>query len=229
MSRAATLLCLTALTLTGIRTATAGSLAISPLKVSLSNAAGIVSITVTNKGHEEALVQAETYAWSQVEAETKLIATQDVVAVPPVFRLAPGAQQRIRVGVTRAFTEHTEQTFRLTVTEVPTITAPGTIAVAIRHSLPVFVLPASPVASNLGIKPGASGGLEIVNSGSQHLRIHRWRLRDANGVVMAEDTGPGYLLAGANRVLSIAGNLLSGPAVFEADSDSRTVKIAVGQ
>lgn len=217
-----------ALALAGSLPASAGSLAIAPLRVSLSSAAGIASVTVTNNGREEALVQAETYAWSQSAGENKLSPTQDVVAVPPIFRLAPGAQQRIRVGLTRAFTDASEQTFRLTVTEVPTVTAPGVIAVAIRHSLPVFVLPPTPVAPDLGVKPGTPGGLEIVNRGTRHLRILRWRLRDDRGNVMAEDEGPGYLLAGASQRLVVAGGRILETAVFEADSDTRTLKIPVG-
>ena len=141
----------TALVLFGSVPASAGSLAVSPLRITLSGAAGISSVTVENNGSEEALVQAETFAWRQVGGEHKLNTTDDVVAVPPVFRLAAGAQQQVRIGLTRTFTEKVEQTFRLTITEVPTVTVPGTVAVAVRHSLPIFVRPSSALSSNLGV------------------------------------------------------------------------------
>ncbi len=205
----------------------AGSLAVSPLKLTFVNASGITSLTVENNGREEALVQTETFAWHQSGGEHQLSPTDDVVAVPPVFRLAPGAQQRVRVGLTRAFTEPREQTFRLMITEVPTAVAAGTVAVAVRHSLPIFVRPTSAVSSNLVATRSASGGVEIANNGSQHMRIHRWRLRDTAGTIVAEDAGPGYLLAGASQVLAVTGHRVTGPAVFEADSDARTLKIAV--
>lgn len=220
---------LTALVLFGSVPASAGSLAVSPLRITLSGAAGISSVTIENNGREEALVQAETFVWHQVSGEHKLSTTDDVVAVPPVFRLAPGAQQQVRVGLTRAFTEKNEQTFRLTITEVPTATAPGTVAVAVRHSLPIFVKPTSAVSSNLKVKRHPSNGLEIANSGNEHVRIHRWRLRDSTGAILAEDSGPGYLLSGASQILAVPDNRIGRAAVFEAESDARTLKIAVGE
>jgi P pilus assembly chaperone PapD len=80
----------------------------------------------------------------------------------------------------------------------------------------------------LTVRLASSGGLEIANDGSQHMRIDRWRLRDSAGTVMAGDTGPGYLLPGASQVLPVTGNRFVGPAMFEADSEARTLKIAVG-
>ena len=219
----------TALVLFGSVPASAGSLAVSPLRITFSGAAGISSVTVENNGREEALVQAETFAWRQVGGEHKLNTTDDVVAVPPVFRLAAGAQQQVRIGLTRTFTEKVEQTFRLTITEVPTATVPGTVAVAVRHSLPIFVRPSSALSSNLGVKRHPSNGLEISNSGSEHVRIHRWRLRDSTGAILAEDAGPGYLLSAASQVLLMPDNSLKRAVVFEADSDARTLKIAVGE
>ena len=229
MQRISILKYLAALALFGSVPASAGSLAVSPLRITLSGAAGISSVTVENNGREEALVQAETFVWRQVSGEHKLSTTDDVVAVPPVFRLAPGAQQQVRIGLTRAFTEKVEQTFRLTITEVPTATVPGTVAVAVRHSLPIFVRPSSALSSNLGAKRRPSNGLEISNSGNEHVRIHRWRLSDSAGAILAEDSGPGYLLSGASQVLLVPDNSIKRAVLFEADSDAQTLKIAVGE
>jgi fimbrial chaperone protein len=220
-------MCLAAFALAGSIPAGAGSLAVAPLRLTFTNSAEIISINVENTGREDALVQAETFAWTQRGSEHKLAATDDVVAVPPVFRLAPGAQQLVRVGLTRAFTEKQEQTFRLMVTEVPTVAIPGTVAVAVRHSLPIFVRPASTISPLLAATRSATGGLQITNAGSQHIRIQGWRLRDAAGAILAEDTGPGYLLAGASQALAVTGQLTASRAVFEADSDGRILKIDV--
>ena len=209
--------------------ACAGSLAVSPLRITFTKAAEITSLTVENTGQEEALVQLETFAWTQAGAEHKLGPTDDVIAVPPVFRLKPGTQQRVRVGLTRAFTDKTEQTFRLTVTEVPMATKPGTVAVAVRHSLPIFVRPVSPISSNLTLKAASPSALEIANNGSEHMRIHRWRLRDSANAVIVEGEGPGYLLGGASQLIALGPHRVAGRMVFEADSDARTLKIDVGQ
>jgi fimbrial chaperone protein len=209
-------------------TANAGSLSVSPLRLNLSKAAGLGSIIVENQGSEEALVQTETFAWNQVGGEQKLEPTEDVIAMPPIFRLAPGAQQSVRVGLTRGFTEKHERTFRVMVTEVPIKVMPGTVAVAVRHSLPIFVAPSVAVPSNLLVKAAGLNGVEIANAGGTHLRIQRWRVRDSSGAVFADGSGPGYLLAGANHSLPLGRNRGVGELVFEADVDERTMKIVVG-
>ncbi len=221
--------CIAVIVLLGSLPAGAGSIAIAPLRLTFSGASVIASVTVANNGPVETLVQAETFAWHQEGGESRLVPTDDVVAVPPVFRLAPGAQQQVRVGLTRAFTEKSEQAFRLTVTEVPTIAKADTVNVAIRHSLPVFVLPAGAISPALQARSGAPGHVELTNSGSQHLRILRWRLRDSGGAVLAEGSGPGYLLAGASQTVSLGNFRITAPLVFEADSDARTLKLAVGE
>ena len=228
VARNAILNCVAAIALTASAAANAGSISVAPLKLIYTAGTVIAAVTVENSGRADALVQTETLAWTQLDGEHKLDPTDDVVAVPPIFRLAPGATQMVRVGLTRAFTETQEQTYRLMVTEVPTAVKPGTVAVAIRHSLPIFVRTTSPAPSKLAVKRGAANTLAIANTGGQHLYIQGWRLRDSSGAVVAEASGPGYLLAGAQRALVIAGGHVSGPVLFEADSDAGVLKIDVG-
>ena len=204
----------------------AGSLGVAPLKVTLSATAPIGSVTVENSGSADILVQTEIFSWLQSDGIQNLAATDDVVAVPPVFKLAPGAQQLVRVGLTRAFVESYEKTFRLMVTEVPTATSTQTVAVSIRHSLPVFVLPGKVSAAKLGAKADAVG-LQIANEGNLHVNIRRWRVRDASGAVVVDAYGPGYVLRGERRSIAIA-KAIAGPLVFEADTASGTLKIPVG-
>ncbi len=230
--RSAILQCLAGLAFASCLPANAGALVVSPLKLTYTNTSGIISVSVQNDGTSEALVQAETFLWKQIGGEHNLSPTEDVIAVPPVFKLAPGAQQNVRVGLTRGFDEKREQTFRLTITEVPTTVVQGGVAVAVRHSLPIFVRPTSPMSPippKLSAKINAAGSVEIGNSGNEHLRIHRWRLRDGSGAVVAQGSGPGYLLAGAFQALPAIKRSLPGPAVFEADCDDGTLKTAVGQ
>lgn len=229
VSRNALLKCIAATALSVSLAANAGSISVAPLRLIYTSGTVIAAITVENSGREEALVQTETFAWTQLNGEHKLAPTDDVVAVPPVFRLAPGQKQLVRVGLTRAFTEVQEQTFRLTVTEVPTAVKPGTVAVAVRHSLPIFVQPASPLSSKLAVNRGATNTLAIANNGGQHIHIHGWRLRDNSGAVVVEESGPGYLLAGTHLAIAIAGARVAGPLTFEADSSGGTTKIAVAE
>ena len=208
--------------------ANAGPVSVSPLRLTLSPAAGIATLTVENTGTTEALVQTEVLAWQQAAGVAELAPTDDVIAMPPVFKLAPGAKQRLRVGMTKPFDAAREQTFRLMVTEVPTtVAAPGSVAVAVRHSVPVFVLPAGAANANLVLRHAATGGLEFANTGNRHLRVLRWRLRSGNGALLAEAQGPGYLLAGATQPVTLAGASLSAgdSLMLEAETDTGPVRV----
>jgi len=201
---------------------------VSPLRLTLNPAAGIATLTVENTGITEALVQTEVLAWHQAAGVAELAPTDDVIAMPPVFKLAPGAKQRLRVGMTKPFDTAREQTFRLLITEVPTtVAAPGSVAVAVRHSVPVFVLPAVAVSANLVVRRATTGGLELANTGNRHLRVLRWRLRAGNGALLADAQGPGYLLAGATQPVPVdSARLLPGESLMlEAETDAGPVKV----
>lgn len=208
--------------------AIAGPVSVSPLRLTLNPAAGIATLTVENTGITEALVQTEVLAWHQAAGVAELAPTDDVIAMPPVFKLAPGAKQRLRVGMTKPFDTAREQTFRLLITEVPTtVAAPGSVAVAVRHSVPVFVLPAVAVSANLVVRRATTGGLELANTGNRHLRVLRWRLRAGNGALLADAQGPGYLLAGATQPVPVdSARLLPGESLMlEAETDAGPVKV----
>ncbi len=208
--------------------ANAGPVSVSPLRLTLNPAAGIATLTVENTGTTEALVQTEVLAWQQPGGVPLLVPTDDVIAMPPVFKLAPGAKQRLRVGMTRPFDTAREQTFRLMVTEVPTTVAvPGSVAVAVRHSVPVFILPAVAVSANLVLRRTTTGGLEFANTGNRHLRVLRWRLRAGNGALLADAQGPGYLLAGATQPVPLdSASLASGESLMlEAETDTGPLRV----
>jgi fimbrial chaperone protein len=189
----------------------------------------IIAVNVENTGSEPAVVQAEVLSWLQQQGEPLLQATEDLVAVPPVFQLAPGAKQIIRVGLTRAFVEKREIPFRLIVTEVPTNVVPGTVAVSIRHSIPVFVQPSSPVKASIAINREDTNQWSIANSGTAHLRVDSWRVRDGDGRLIAEEKGPGYLLPGSSRRLPRPPVDAKAAAVFDLETDAGVVRVHAGQ
>ena len=80
-------------------TAQAGSFAVSPTRADLTADRAIAALTVRNTGDEPAVVQLQTVAWSQDHGTEVMIETQDLLASPPIFTLAPGAAQIVRIGL----------------------------------------------------------------------------------------------------------------------------------
>ena len=99
--------------------ALAGSLSVTPVRVELSNAQRSAALTVRNDGDQPSVVQAQLVAWSQESNEDKLDPTVDLLASPPIFTVAPGASQILRVALRRAPDSAVERTYRILVTEVP--------------------------------------------------------------------------------------------------------------
>lgn len=206
----------------------AGSLTVSPLRLTFENGASIVLVTVANPGSEEILVQADAANWQQLGSEHKLSETDAIIAMPPIFKLAPGASQSVRIGYVGSAPQSSQLTFRLLVAEVPTQTRPGSINVAVRHSLPILVMPATPTAAQLGASRSRENGIDLSNSGTALTRISHWRLRSTKGTIIAEADGPGYLLAGATQRLPLAASVAREPGLLEFDDDAGSHQLAVG-
>lgn len=206
--------------------ANAGSVTVAPLRVVFAGGASVSGVTVENSGSAEILVQTEVFAWEPSSEGQKLGPTEDVISMPPVFRLAPGARQTVRVGLTRPFTDRDEKAFRLMITEVPVAASPGgAVNVSVRHNLPVFVQASKVAPAALTARHDPSGW-RLANAGGQHVQIRRWRLRDGSGAILADAEGPGYLLPGEQRTIAAA-RTIDGSGSFEADTATGTLKVAI--
>ena len=117
---------------------------ISPVVVHLASN-GRAIVTVRNERSREVLYQITVLQWLQVDGQDRYEATADFMASPPLFILAAGASQIVRVGFRRPVRWPVEQAYRLLLAEVP---RPGDIAggrgqveFAMQYDLPVFVAP----------------------------------------------------------------------------------------
>lgn len=168
------------------RAASAASLGVAPTRVDLGPGAAAAALTLENQAEAPVTVQVQAFTWAGTPASQELGPTRDLIAVPPVFALAPGAKQIIRVALrapAAAAGARAERAYRLLITEVPPAQGEAGTGVrfALRLSLPVFV-----AAAGARAEPGwtvrASGGpaqLELTNRGSAHLRVRRIELRAA--------------------------------------------------
>ena len=84
---------------TGI--ASAGSIGVSPVRVTLSDSQRIGSFSVRNDGAEPVTMQMELLSWLQREGSDVFATTRELLANPPIFTIPAGGSQLVRVGLRR--------------------------------------------------------------------------------------------------------------------------------
>lgn len=189
---------------------TAGSLSVTPVRIELSSAQRSVALTVRNDGDQPSVVQAQMVAWSQVDNDDRLEPTTDVLASPPIFTVAPGASQIVRIALRRAPDSARERSYRVLVTEVPGKPQPESTGAqfALKISLPIFVdasgAKTSPQLAWSGART-AKGELALtaVNTGAKHIQVRAIDVMKEGSDPDARFAGPWYILPGQSRTVTI--------------------------
>jgi fimbrial chaperone protein len=184
--------------------AVAATLQVSPVRITISadGKAGVVRLH--NQSDVPTLVQVEALVWNETADLSQVATTSDILAVPPVFEIAAGAEQLIRLALRRPLTSGTEQAYRLLITEVPRAVGDGVegVSFALRLNLPVFVTPdgALPQPAWSLQRDGGGAKLTLDNHGNAHVRVRSIALFEDGGAqpVFVSDDG-GYVLAGDER------------------------------
>ncbi len=212
--------------------AAAGSFTVAPTRVELTPDDPVGAVEVTNRGPSAVLLQLELYRWHAPDGRERLDPTRDLLAVPPLFRLAPGESRTIRVGLRVPFPEEREGSWRLVVAEVPEAEPPtrGGVRFALRLSLPVFARVPGAAADVLWSlrRQGDRLVVEAYNRGRAHLRHLRILLEDATGRRHTVTTEAGYLLPDerARWVLTPAPAAAPRALLVETDKGTRRVPLA---
>ncbi len=168
--------------LAGAGVASAGSFQVSSVRATLSASQPVGALTVHNTGTEPAVLQLEVLSWSQQEGKDIYTSTKEVLANPPIFTVPVGGSQIVRVGLRRAVDPQRELSYRLFLQEVPPPPKPdfNGLQVALRISIPVFVLPAlaaQPVLRWQAARtPQGELKLSLANTGNAHIQISNFRL-----------------------------------------------------
>lgn len=174
---------------------------VTPVIVSLSADRPATTLRVSNTQSQPVTIQVAPYAWFQVDGEDQLTDSQAIIAMPPVFTVAPGKTQSLRVGLRDTRLASSEQAFRLILKEVPPAGGQG-LQLALNMSLPVFVKPPTTAAAKLEwqVQRGENDAqvLRVENRGNAHSKFNEWQLQ-ADGTTLAGDSGLYYLLAGAAK------------------------------
>jgi fimbrial chaperone protein len=154
----------------------AGSIELSPVRVNLGAATKMAVLTVRNTGAEESVMQVTLNKWTLNGQSYAYAQSQELVVTPATFKLAPGGQQIVRIGLRNAPPATREAAYRLLVEEVPPPPTPGVTQtrLVVRHDLPVFVAPtqAAKAALDVTMECAADGArLRLKNVGNVHAQL----------------------------------------------------------
>ena len=183
----------------------ATSLRVTPIRLELSSNTPTSLLRLTNDDEAAKVVQVELMAWSQEQQRDSYQPSNDIVVNPPIFTVAPGKTQFIRIGLRHPVTSNDELSYRLFMTEVPQGQAvaaqSGQLKVVLRLSVPVFVSPQTATIPTLRWTAVSNQDNTIkitaTNTGNVHYQIKSLELTDAQrSRVLAKETRGVYLLPG---------------------------------
>lgn len=213
----------------------AGSFDVSPVRAELSAAQRVAALTVRNSGHEPAVIQLQATSWSQQDNHDVLTPTAELLATPPIFTLAPGASQVVRVGSRRAADAHEEVAYRLSLQEVPPPPDPAFrgLRVALKISLPIFLVPNTPTSPRLIWRASRMEGgkiqLSVRNDGTTHAHLTGLTVASqATGQRASLVDANVYVLAHASHTWLIDAKAAAGESVHvDARDDAAAVQVDV--
>lgn len=179
--------------------AEAASLQVTPVRIQVDTPAAASKVTVSNPGDVPITAQLRVFKWTRVNGQDQLTPTRDVVASPPLVKLAPGQPYVVRIVRLKKSGVAGEESYRLLVDEIPSPEAQTPVIgprFAIRQSLPVFFTGAG---ANAQIEWEASlkkGRLYVSarNQGQKRIRLSELSISAGAGKPLKVTTGLGYVL-----------------------------------
>lgn len=184
------------------RAAEAASLQVAPVLVEMRAPTATSTVRLRNESDQPLSAQARVFRWTQVDGRDVFEPAADVVASPPSVTLSPRVDYSIRVVRTSRGPVEKEEAYRLLLDELPDASRvqSGAVALVLRHSIPVFVMPPVQAPSKLSWSVKVTGGkivLTAANSGGRRVRLSSVRVSDGNRTVDFGSGLLGYALAGS--------------------------------
>lgn len=210
----------------------AGGISVSPVRLDLGHGQRSAAVTIAN-GAAERVVQVEAFRWTRAGGEDVYTPADELIVNPPMFRLAAGAKQVVRVGlVAPGAARAGEQAYRVYFQEVPdpsdAVAAATQLKMVLRLGVPVFVAP-DPAASELrwtARRIGEGLRLELTNAGNVHARLADLSVAPAGAGAKPVASAPGqrYVFPGETYAWTFPlGSPLTEPAVQVAAQSDRGV------
>lgn len=212
--------------------ARAASLQASPVLIELRQDSPSATIQIRNTGQVPISVQTRVYRWMQESGEESLEETDDLAASPPMTTLQPGTTYSVRLVRVNRQPVAKEQAYRVLVDELPDPSRQqsGTIAMVVRHSIPVFLLANEAQPGQVAWTVGARNGrlvLRATNRGERRVRFSNVSVRLPGGQNVSFGSGlMGYALAGSTMEWLSPGRLASSAvagATVNANTDRGSI------
>ncbi len=173
------------LSLLTVGPAFAGSIAVNPVRVTLTATRTTGALVIRNSGADPSVVQLQIVSWSQQDGKDVYVPTRELLATPPIFTVPAGGSQTVRVGMRQGPDPRREGSYRLIMQEVPPPPKPEFrgLQVALRLSVPIFIAPAveSPPALAWRANLDSQGDLNVTaaNTGNAHVQVLKFKLSSA--------------------------------------------------
>jgi fimbrial chaperone protein len=228
MSRSGSATQLAVLLLVGGLSMQAGSYSVRPVRIELSSRLLRTTIQIRNLADEPTTVQAHVVAWNGNGSEEVLTDNDEILLNPPIFTIAVGHAQFVRLGLRHAPPGTREGTYRLILEEVPPPPKPGFMGLTtvLKISVPIFVKPrvsAPQLAWTLQRTSDQEMKLTVQNSGNAHVQIRKLALTtgEASEPGFAE-TKNTYVLQNARKEWVIRNGQLAaaGKLLVQAQTDN---------
>jgi fimbrial chaperone protein len=184
--------------------ALAAGFQVSPVRVEVVAPDTVADFELRNPGSETVTVQIDAFQWRQLALSDQLEPATGLMVVPRIARLAPGKSQRVRIAL-RGAKLAIESAYRVHFREVPPAMPAGFVGVrtALKMDIPLFFRAADAAPATLDWRVVRTSddalALRAANRGARHFDFSHARVTTPQGAVLAEDTGPHYVLAGAER------------------------------
>jgi fimbrial chaperone protein len=155
----------------------AGGFSLSPVGLSIPKGDASGSIVAENTSGAPLVVQVRTQAWRQAGGKDIRDDTRDLIVNPPIFKLAPGEQQLVRIASRDGPPPDVERAYRVVFSEVApkdAPTGPAGFRFTLAMDIPVYIEPAVPAVPAMRWQAERTAtGLRLIaeNAGAAHYRI----------------------------------------------------------
>jgi fimbrial chaperone protein len=213
MTRLSTLVAGVAAFTAALACASASTVSVSPVRLTLARSGSAVDLTISNGDPQPTRFSVRAYKWTQSPAgQMELTPSDDVIVYPQSFSIASLDRRVVRIGFVRPLLP-VEQSYRVIVSELPPFDEanpnPG-IAVLSKFSVPLFITPpggqAQPAIANVSLQ-NLKLNFTLAATGNVHLLPTSLQVRgiDAAGKVSFEAAPPvWYVLPGQPRMYDLA-------------------------
>jgi fimbrial chaperone protein len=189
--------------------ASASGFEYTPPTVHLTGRAHTASVTVTNRGDAPLRVEVQAFHLNQgLDGRTLLDETDQILVFPQMILIPPGTSRQVRLAVLAPPTDR-EQTYQVSITEIPAFSSPATgapgVMMRMRAEVPVYLGPTvEREAAAIAAATVQNGALDfsVGNVGTVHFEaknVHVVGLSSDMREIFAQDLSAQLVFAGSQR------------------------------